>query len=89
MATSGNLDAFLLGNAYLTSDSETVDRISYDPVAQELSIDFLKGNSGYYSGISPDEARAFAQAESQGIHLWQHLRNRKTWTPLTRYRKRG
>lgn len=88
MSTSGNLDAFLAGNAYLTSDSSTVNEINYDPVAQELYIEFLSGDSGYYSSVTPQEAREFAMAESQGVHMWRNFRGKKPWTAEHRGRRK-
>jgi len=54
--------------------SSMVSSISYDPDAQEMTVEWQKGGSSVYSGISEDVANSAANAPSVGTFIHTQIK---------------
>lgn len=69
------MDRFLWGEK-LNVTSTLLAAAQYDMAKQELILWFLDGASALYYGVTPQEARSFADAPSKGIWFWDNIRVR-------------
>lgn len=60
-----------------TESSPWVKFFDYDEDEQVLAITFRDGFVAHYPNITKDEAAAFAEAESKGSFVREHLYNHK------------
>jgi hypothetical protein len=61
--------------------STNVEAAIYDPDTQRLTLFFLnRGASGFYSGVSEQEALEFERSPSPGRYVHQFLATRFLWT---------
>ena len=78
MATTGNVDEYLKGKCWLTSDSSDIAQIAYDPTTSTVYLQSVQSRRWFfYRDVSVGEAKAFAEAGSQGQWSWTYLRRVK------------
>jgi hypothetical protein len=53
----------------------------YDSDTQQLSVEFFTA-SGFYSGVSEDEALEFERSPSPGRYVHDYLKTRFPWTKI-------
>lgn len=58
-------------------ESSVIKSHSYDPNAREMTITTQNGSTYVHGDVTPDQAEAFANAESKG-KAWNELRNNST-----------
>lgn len=76
--SSDQLDDFLHFGEWLPVQSSNVAAAQYDGETEQMTVEFDDGSFYQYQQVSRQEARAFAQAGSKGIWVWDHLRIRGT-----------
>lgn len=62
--------------------STNVAGASYDVDTQQLTVSFLSGGAGYYSGVSSEEAGEFERSASPGRYVHDYLKPRFPWTKM-------
>jgi hypothetical protein len=59
-------------------ESSVIAGATYDAAKQELTVEFRSGAVYVYKGVPPEEAEAFASAESKGGFFAAYIRNSYT-----------
>ncbi|TXH12413.1 MAG: KTSC domain-containing protein [Hyphomicrobiaceae bacterium] len=49
--------------------SSHIDKIGYNPASQEFHVEYQKGKTSIYRGVSPDDAKSVLEAASVGSAL--------------------
>lgn len=57
--------------------SSNIAALGYDPVREQMAVQFVSGHVVHYSQVSLEEATAFYVAESKGKHYAAHVRGKK------------
>ena len=68
--------------------SSHVDRIGYDEDAGELHVHFSNGSTGFYAGVSGEDARSVLTAPSIGEELHRTVRGKYGFSYLARAGKK-
>ena len=61
--------------------------MGYDEDTGELHVHFSNGSTGYYEGVSYEDARSVIQAPSIGIELHRIVRGKYGFSYLSRGKK--
>lgn len=82
---SKDVEGFIYDGDLIYVNSSNVLAAQYHPEVNKMMVEFHGGkSSGYsaylYSNVSIDEAISFAQAQSKGAWVWDHLRVRGSRT---------
>lgn len=74
------VDEFVNGGYPLFVHSSNVRMAQYFPQDQKMMVEYGEGAAYLYSGVTQHEALSFAQAQSKGTWVWDHLRVRGSRT---------
>ena len=73
VTVSSAIDA---GAATEAVQSAAIDKVSYNPDTQVLTVAFDKGGTYEYSGVSQEVYDALMKAESKGTYLSENIRGK-------------
>lgn len=68
--------------------SSHVDRVGYDEDASELHVHWSNGSTGYYAGVSAEDARSVMSAPSIGEELHRTVRGKYGFSYVTKAGKK-
>lgn len=78
--SSEEVQDFMENSTPLFVNSSNVVMVQYFPEVNKLLVEFKKGKAYLYSNVSFEDALSFAQAQSKGGWVWDHLRVRGSKT---------
>lgn len=62
--------------------SSNIAAVGYDPATQTMEVEFKNGTAYSYTGVSPEQHKAFVEAPSVGSHFHSQIRNQFPSTKL-------
>ncbi len=80
MLPAEEVHSFIYEDKALVVHSTNVKQARYYPHRQKMMIEYHNGSAYLYDGVSVDEAISFANAQSKGGWVWDHLRIRGSRT---------